>query len=195
MNEMNESTVINAIKRHLLSRGLQPVKKLNLFDHADDIRERTFITDLATHPIATKGLRTPEQISGDSCRFSESAELLDRFAREIEDICIFPANLDYQQGWNRVANPTPMVGIAFEIENARSKYFLGSLLAAAVAGRWGILVVPDTTQTNSWVHTVRRMVHKGYTSPIPSNILIVKWPELDRHIRRNGDRRTVAGRN
>ena len=171
--------------RHLSSRGLQPVKKLNLFDHADDIGERTFITDLATHPIATKGLRRPEQINADLSRFSECAEILDRFAEEIKDICAFPANIDYQQGWNRVPNPNPMAGLAFEIENAKSKYFLGSLLAAAIAGRWGILVVPDTTQTNMWVNTVRRMVCKGLTSPIPSNILIVKWTELNRHIRNN----------
>lgn len=192
MNNMNESEVLSAIERHLISRGLRPVRKLNLFDHADDIEERTFITDLATHPIATKGQRTYEQIGVDSSRFSECVDLLDRVASEIEELCIFPSSEDCQRDWIRSANPNPMAGFAFEIENADSKYFLGSLLAAAIAGRWGILVVPDTTQTDFWVNTVRRMIHKGDRSPIPSNILIVKWPDLDRHIRRNGEQ-SVAG--
>lgn len=189
---MNESVVLRSIERYLTSHRLQPVRKLNLFDHADDNAERTFITDLATNPIATKGLRTYEQVRSDSARFGEYADLLDRVAHEIEDHCIFPLNEDFQRGWIRRANPNPMAGLAFEIENAKSKYFLGSLLAAAIAGRWGILVVPDSTQTNYWVNTVRRMIHKGDTSPIPSNIIIVKWPDLDRQIRSNGEQ-VVAG--
>ena len=187
MHTMNEGKVIRALQRYLHGHGLITVKKLNLFDHAHDAAERTFITDLAAHPLATKGPRTHLQEQDDARRFDNSRALLDHIARELADICIFPSETDRQSGWCRSENPNPMAGLAFEIENAKSKYFLGSLLAASIAGRWGILIVPDTTHTRLWVNTVRRMIHKGGTSPIPSNTIIVKWPDLDDHIRRSGE--------
>jgi hypothetical protein len=77
-----------------------------------------------------------------------------------------------------------MVGIAIEIENTLSKYFLGSLVAAAMAGRWGIVVVPSCNEANKWAEVADRMMSKGYEgrSPIPSNILVFDWQTLSEQI-------------
>jgi hypothetical protein len=82
-----------------------------------------------------------------------------------------------------MANTNPMVGIAIEIENnLESKYFLGRLLAAAVAGAWGIVIVQNGYSSARWVQTLKRMIHKGHQSPIPSNILVLDWQHFDQHI-------------
>lgn len=172
-----EKKVACTIKRYLSAHGLDSTYRLDLFDHQDDASERSFITDLAAYPIATKGNRTDDQIVSDKTRFNQCTEL-DQIAQEIQDCCVFPVEEDFQRGWQRKKNQNPMVGLAFEIENATSKYFLGSLLAAAIAGRWGILVVSDNRKSDLWVNTLRRMIYKGETSPIPSNIIVVKWPAL-----------------
>jgi hypothetical protein len=173
-NVMKELTVSNCLADYFNKQGLHPIGKFNAFDHVDDVEERTFIVDLAIGPIATKGNRTEEQIDSDTTKFRESSGQIDQAVEDLMGACIFPLQSDHNRGWRKKA---------IEIENSKSKYFLGSLLAAAIAGRWGIFVVPDSTQSKYWINTVRRMIHKGNTSPIPSNIVIFLWPRIRAHIR------------
>lgn len=86
-----------------------------------------------------------------------------------------------------------MVRIAIEIENTLSKYFLGSLVAAAMAGRWGIVVVPRCNKADRWVEVVNRMMSKGYEgrSPIPSNVLVFDWQTLSEQITATRETNTV----
>ncbi|MCP9849217.1 hypothetical protein [Cyanobium sp. Morenito 9A2] len=153
-----------------------------MFDHLDDAEERTFIVDLTIEPIASKGNRSHEVACSDICRFRQHESDLDSALNDLLGVCEFPATVDFDKGWRKEANPNPMVGLAIEVENAKSKYFLGSLLAASCTGRWGLLVVPDTPETSRWIMTVRRMIHKGSRSPIPSNIVIFKWNRLEEYI-------------
>jgi hypothetical protein len=158
---------------------LNPIGKLNVFNHLDDAEERSFIVDLAIGPIASKGNRSHEDACSDICRFREHEVDLDSALNDLLGVCEFPATIDFANGWRKQANPNPMVGLAIEVENAKSKYFLGSLLAASCTGRWGLMVVPDTPETTRWIMTVRRMIYKGSQSPIPSNIVIFKWSRLE----------------
>jgi hypothetical protein len=160
-----------------------------VFDHLDDADERTFIVDLAFGPLASKGNRSHEVVCSDIESFRQHASDLDSALIDLLGVCEFPASDDFDKGWCKQANPNPMTGLAIEVENAKSKYFLGSLLAASCTGRWGLLVVPDTPETSRWIMTVRRMIHKGSHSPIPSNIVIFKWNRLEEYINNeeNGD--------
>jgi len=181
---MKEREVSDLLTHYFAGRGLSAIGKFNVFDHVDDdADERSFIIDLAFEPMATKGNRSNEQVLSDTERFEEAAAQILDAVRSMEDVCIFPTREDQSRGWQMEANRNPMVGLAVEIENAPSKYFLGSLMACAITGRWGLLVVPDSAETEHWVNTVRRMIHKGSTSPIPSNIMICSWPNLRAHIR------------
>lgn len=169
---IDERTVSRLLRPFFISRGLAPLGKINVFNHADDVAERTFIIDFAVGPEATKGNRTAKQKNDDLARFEEFGNLLDQVVDELLSVCEFPSEGDFGKGWSKAPNPNPMTGLAIEIENAKSKYFLGSLLAASIAGRWGLLIVPNNPITDSWINTVRRMIHKGNSSPIPSNIII-----------------------
>jgi hypothetical protein len=184
---LSEPAITSRLRQHFLSKGLSPTGKLNVFDHIDDAEERSFIVDYTFGPIASKGNRSPEIANSDIRRFNQCASVLDRAVNDLLDICEFPATLDFDNGWHKQANPNPMVGLAIEVENAKSKYFLGSLLAASCTGRWGLLVVPDTPETTRWIMTVRRMIHKGSQSPIPSNIVIFKWNRLEARINNEGN--------
>jgi len=179
---LNERVISSALDRYFRSRGLAPIGKFDVFDHIDDSNERTFVIDFAIGPTATKGRRTPAVESDDLSRFRQEGPPIDRVVDDLLQTCDFPSDEDCQHGWRRQENPNPMVGLAVEIENAKSKYFLGSLLAASCTGRWGLLIAPDSAETNHWIHTVRRMVYKGSSSPIPSNIIIFKWNRLETHI-------------
>jgi hypothetical protein len=184
---LNERTITSRLRRYFHSKGLSPIGKLNVFNHLDDADERTFIVDLAFGPIASTGNRTYDVVRSDTNRFSQHEMLLDSALNDLLDVCEFPATVDFNKGWSKQANPNPMVGLAIEVENAKSKYFLGSLLAASCTGRWGLLVVPDTPETSRWIMTVRRMIHKGARSPIPSNIVIFKWNRLEEYINSEGN--------
>lgn len=139
---LSEPTITSRLSRHFLSKGLSPTGKLNVFNHVDDAEERSFIVDFTFGPIASKGIRSSETVNSDISMFNRCASVLDRAVNGLLDVCEFPATVDIQNGWRKQANPNPMVGLAIEVENAKSKYFLGSLLAASCIGRWGLLVVP-----------------------------------------------------
>ena len=182
---LDERRVARILGDFFRSKGFDSSKRLNLFNHAvDDVLERTLITDLAIHPIARKGIRTLAQIRHDQDIFQAAGNRIDQFISDLRTICVFPSI--NEPGWNEDFNPNPMAGVAIEIENAKSKYFLGSLLAPSVAGRWGLLIVPDSRFTDFWINTVRRMVAKGGKSPIPPNVIIIKWPALESYINQNG---------
>jgi len=111
-------------------------------------------------------------------KFNEWTEKLDDIVLSLKPYSLFPRGKNcVGECWEFKHNTNPMVGIAIEIENTLSKYFLGSLVAAAMAGRWGIVVVPSCNEANKWVEVVNRMMSKGYEgrSPIPSNILVFDW--------------------
>lgn len=179
---LDERAITSRLRRHFLSKGLSPAGKLNVFDHVDDTEERTFIVDFTVGPISSKGNRSHEVVCSDNNRFRQHESNLDSTLNNLLGVCEFPTTVDFDKGWRLQANPNPMVGLAIEVENAKSKYFLGSLLAASCTGRWGLLVVPDTPETSRWIMTVRRMIHKGNQSPIPTNIVIFKWNRLEESI-------------
>jgi hypothetical protein len=110
--------------------------------------------------------------------FSAHSKDIDAVVEELREISLFPNCQTRNGSWSWEANPNPLVGIAIEIENSLSKYFLGSLLAAAITGRWGIVIIHNARDEQRWVSTLNRMMHKGVTSPIPSNTIIVSWPTL-----------------
>ncbi|WP_353224464.1 hypothetical protein [Salinisphaera sp. C84B14] len=175
---MIEAEVSQALKQFFEDRGLNPLGKLNAFDHADDAAERSFEIDLAIGPCGTKGNRAPEQICEDRKLFESGSEVIDPVIRELAEVSLFPAGRSQIQSWTEAPNPNPLFGIAVEIENNSSKYLLGSLLAAAIAGRWGMLIVPNRDGADRWIRTIDRMMHKGSQSPVPSNIIIFAWDEL-----------------
>lgn len=180
---MDEAEVVGLVSEYLQRQGISTTGKLNVFDHiADDIDERSFIVDLATHPIAKKGNRTMTEEAEDRARFERESRLIDEVFLDLIGVSLFPKNCENCNSWTREHNPNPVVGIAVESENASDKYFLGSLLAASIAGRWGIVVAPDCPSTFKWVATIKRMMHKGSRSPIPSNVAVFCWPDLKRKI-------------
>jgi hypothetical protein len=179
---LNERAITNQLGRHFASKELTPNGKLNVFDHVDDAEERTFIVDFTVGPTASKGNRSYEVACSDNDKFREYESRLDNAFNDLLAVCEFPTTDDFGKGWLSQPNPNPMVGLAVEVENAKSKYFLGSLLAASCTGRWGLLVVPDSKETSRWIMTVRRMIHKGSQSPIPANIAIFKWNRLEEYI-------------
>lgn len=139
---MIESAVSGELSEFFRSRQLEPLGKLNAFDHEDDATERSFEIDLAIGPHGTKGNRTSQQAQQDRALFESQSELIDGVIEDLITVSLFPNNRTSNQSWMMAANPNPLFGIAIEIENNLSKYFLGSLLAAAIAGRWGILLAP-----------------------------------------------------
>jgi hypothetical protein len=175
---MIENEVSILLQQYFRSKGLEVMGKYNAFNHDDDELERSLVIDLAIGPEGTKGLRTEAQQVADQNRFQEHASTIDSAIEEIREISIFPKNQKSIKCWSWKPNPNPLVGIAIEIENNLSKYFLGSLLAAAITGRWGIVVIQDTREEDRWVNTIQRMMHKGSNSPIPSNIIILSWTSL-----------------
>lgn len=177
---MKEKEVASLLDIYFKSLGIETIGKINIFDHIDDTQERSFSIDFATKPLAQKGNRTRSQQDTDESLFSNNGGILDPAIDQLKTICAFPTPEDHQ--WNSISNPNPMVGIAVEIENTGSKYFLGSLLAASIAGRWGILVIPNNQTSDLWINTIRRMIHKGSNSPIPSNIIIIKFNELESYL-------------
>ncbi len=180
---MKERTVTNFLKIELQRRGLICHGKLDIFNHeTDDLHERSFKIDLTFGPIGTKGNRTEEQAQLDRNMFNQYADILKSVVDELIPCCVFPDRNDREYGFRSEPNQNSVVGIAVEVENAKSKYFLGSLLAASIAGRWGFLIVPDTIETDRWIETLRRMRYKCSHDPIPSNIYIFKWPQLQEHL-------------
>ena len=182
MPELNESEVSASLSNYFSDRGLTPLGKRSPFTHTDDITERSFEIDLAIGPCGTQGNRTPQQIEEDETLFREQSKLIDSAIRDLRRFSLFPKDQDSIMSWSWEANPNPVYGMAIEIENNLSKYFLGSLLAAAIAGRWGILIIPDLPNAARWIETIHRMMHKGSKSPIPSNISIFSWPMLLPHL-------------
>ena len=178
---LNERKVAVLIGDYFRSKMLASSKRYNIFNHQHDANERTLIIDLAISPFATKGNRTSQQHRDDHDLFNAASSHLDNIANDLLSISVFPA-ANNEPGWSKAHNPNPMVGFAVEIENAKSKYFLGSLIAASIAGRWGLLIVPDSISTDNWINTVRRIVWKGDMSPVPSNVIIIKWPAFESYI-------------
>lgn len=183
MNKLDEKKVSRSISNHFKSKGLTIIGKYDAFNHPDhDADERSFVIDLAIGPLATKGARTDDEINRDKELFARHAHSIDNAVADLMDVSLFPKSQNSICSWIREPNPNPVVGIAVEIENTMSKYFLGSLLAAAIAGRWGIVVVPDCAETPRWISTLERMMHKGHNSPIPPNISVFTWTQLKRRI-------------
>jgi hypothetical protein len=175
---MIENEVSALLQQYFRSKGLEILGKYNAFNHDDDDLERSLVIDLAIGPEGTKGLRTEHQQVADQNRFLEQASTIDSAIEELREISIFPKDQTTIKSWTWKSNPNPLVGIAIEIENNLSKYFLGSLLAAAIIGRWGIVIIQDIREEDRWVNTIQRMMHKGSNSPIPSNIIILSWTSL-----------------
>ena len=182
MNRINEKEVATFISSYFSSKGLDIIGKHDVFNHADDSDERSFKIDLAIGPVATKGERTPDQVDSDIALFERHAHLIDTTVNELMGASLFPKDRSSFRSWTKESNPNPVVGIAVEIENTMSKYFLGSLLAAAIAGRWGIVIVPDCLEAPRWISALERMMHKGKKSPIPSNVSVFTWPQLQNRI-------------
>ena len=182
MAKLNELDVSKRLIEYFTSVGLTSLGKMDAFDHADDISERSFEIDLAIGPCGTKGNRTDQEIAKDLALFEKHSEKIDSVIRDLNEVSLFPQKHDSIKNWVRQPNPNPVFGIAIEIENNLSKYFLGSLLAAAIAGRWGILIIPEKLDAFRWIETLHRMMHKGAQSPIPSNVSIFSWPALKNKI-------------
>lgn len=180
--KMIENNVSALLQQYFRSKGLEVLGKYNAFNHDDDALERSLVIDLAIGPEGTKGLRTEQQQEADQTRFQEQAATIDSAIEELREISVFPRNQTRIKSWTWEPNPNPLVGIAIEIENNLSKYFLGSLLAAAITGRWGIVIIQDARDEKRWVYTIQRMMHKGAKSPIPSNIIILSWTSLSQKI-------------
>ena len=175
---MNETEISEQLSRYFESKGLLILGKFDAFDHPDDNDERSFAIDLAIGPVGTKGCRSHDQELDDQRLFEQHSSVIDPIIEEFNSVSLFPRNRQAIRSWSRQPNPNPLVGIAIEIENNLSKYFLGSLLAAAITGRWGMVIIENLTNETRWISTLDRMMHKGAASPIPSNILIFSWPTL-----------------
>jgi hypothetical protein len=170
------------LKSYFDSMSISNQSEYRLFNHADDGGEKSFTIDFVTHPYAEKGEREGAAILRDISSFQSFRNQIDRSIDQLRELSLFPGREEIP-GWQPMANTNPMVGIAIEIENnLTSKYFLGSLLAAAVAGAWGIVIVQNGYNSARWVQTLKRMIHKGHQSPIPSNILVLDWQVFDQHI-------------
>lgn len=180
---MIQKVVSDCLARYFTSHGLKPIQQFNVFNHSDDADERSFIIDLAIGPVATKGNRSFLQASDDRTKFENCRDQIDLAIEGLKVACLFPIQSDFNSGWHSAPNPDPVVGVALEIENnMSSKYFLGSLLAASIAGHWGVLIVQESIETKRWIKTIRRMIHKGTNSPIPSNLAIYSWTKIEGHI-------------
>ncbi len=182
MPKLIESEVSSIISRYLSNKGLSPLGKRSPFTHADDANERSFQIDLAIGPEGTLGNRSSSQRKKDKILFEAHSGIVDEAIRDLRKFSLFPKEEDSIMSWKWKPNPNPVYGIAIEIENNLSKYLLGSLLAAAIAGRWGMLIIPDLPGISRWIETIHRMMHKGASSPIPSNVAIFAWPTLQEHI-------------
>jgi len=180
--KLDSTLVRQKLKEYFDSQGTPNDKEYSLFNHKiDDKDERDFRIDFVTAPYARKGYRVDRIREQDRTKFNDWSEKLDGMVRDLKPYSLFPREENcVGVCWELKHNTNPMVGIAIEIENAFSKYFLGSLVAAAMAGRWGIVVVPSGNEADKWVEVVNRMISKGYegTSPIPSNILVFDWQTL-----------------
>ena len=174
------------LKEYFDSKETPNRSEYSLFDHTtDDIKERDFKIDFVTAPYATKGYRDGYMGRLDQIEFNKWSKKLDSIVCHLKPYSLFPKEKDsVGRCWKFKHNMNPMVGIAIEIENTLSKYFLGSLVAAAMAGRWGIVVVPRGNEADRWVEVVDRMMGKGYKdrSPIPSNVLVFDWQTLNEQI-------------
>jgi len=125
---MIENDVSALLQQYLRSKGLEILGKYNAFNHDDDDLERSLVIDLAIGPEGTKGLRTENQQVADRNRFQEQASTIDSAIEELREISIFPKDQKTIKSWTWKSNPNPLVGIAIEIENNLSKYFLGAYL-------------------------------------------------------------------
>jgi hypothetical protein len=179
---MIEKEVSTLLQHYFKSKGLEVLGKYDAFNHDDDDLERSLVIDLAIGPKGIKGVRSTHQEEADQNLFLDQAPTIDRAIEELREISIFPKDQKIINRWTWEANPNPLVGIAIEIENNLSKYFLGSLLAAAITGRWGIVIIHNTREEDRWVNTIQRMMHKGPNSPIPSNTMILSWTSLYQQI-------------
>lgn len=178
---MDPETVKSDLKSYFESRGLEILsEEYSVFNHPiDDVHERSFIIDLAIGPEGTKGIRTDEQIKNDKERFESSIETIDDVINGLRNISVFPGNPSREESFVPKANSNPVVGIAVEIENnVESKYFLGSFMAAAVSGRWGIMIVKDDVVVDRWVETLIRIIRKGTNVAVPGNGIIIKHSRL-----------------
>lgn len=147
-----------------------------------------------TAPYATKRYRDGRISQQDQAQFSQSSDKLDNIIHRLKPYSLFPGDKkSVGDCWEFKHNTNPMVGIAIEIENTLSKYFLGSLVAAAMAGRWRIVVVPRCNKADRWVEVVNRMMSKGYEgrSPISSNVLVFDWQTLSEQITAARETNTV----
>jgi hypothetical protein len=178
MNNLNEQEVSSRLSVYFANRGLIPIGKHRPFAHADDSHERSFEIDLAIGPICTLGNRSEADEQNDRRSFEEASVIIDPIIEELRQYSLFPRSHSAINSWRWEANPIPVYGLAVEIENDLSKYLLGSMLAAAIAGRWGILILPDYPEVPRWIATIHRMMHKGAQSPIPSNVAIFSWRTL-----------------
>jgi hypothetical protein len=179
---LQHGVVKERLKRYFDSLGIDNQPEYMLFNHTDDKGEKSFTIDFVTHPLAEKGERGEAAFARDINSFQSFRNQIDGSIHQLRELSLFPGR-EGIPGWQPMANTNPMVGIAIEIENnLESKYFLGSLLAAAVAGIWGIIVVENGGYSALWVQTLKRMIHKGHQSPIPLNILVLDWQALDQHI-------------
>lgn len=181
MNTLDEIIVARCLSEWFISQQLSPLGKMRPFGHHDDVGERSFAIDLAVGPVGTPGNRSQQQIENDKLLFRSASEKIDPVIEQLTNISLFPG-INLIPGHNIAPNHNPVYGIAVEIENNLSKYLLGSLLAAAITGRWGLLVLPNSAKVPKWIQTIKRMIHKGEASPIPSNILIFAWPELNAYL-------------
>lgn len=185
MANLNEQKVSNRLSEYFRGRGLTPLGKKSPFTHLDDAIERSFEIDLAFGPTGTPGNRTSAQVEEDKDIFNRASRLIDPLIDELLTPSLFPKDKRSRMNWQWEANPNPVYGLAIEIENNTSKYLLGSLLAAAIAGRWGLLILPDSPAVPRWIETIHRMMHKGAQSPIPSNVAIFSWPTLEAYLNRS----------
>lgn len=121
---MKEREVTCFLKIHFERLGLVSRGKLDIFNHVvDDASERSFKIDHTFGPEATKGERTNTQKQIDNDKFDKESKLLMEVISLMKDCCVFPQQMDLIKGWIPEPNPNPVVGIAVEVENAKSKYF------------------------------------------------------------------------
>jgi hypothetical protein len=193
--KLDSTQVKQRLKEYFDTEETPSKNEYNVFDHkTDDKNERDFRIDFVTAPFATKGCRDDQIRLQDESSFNEYSEKLDGIVHRLKPYSLFPGKRDsVGECWKFNHNTNPMVGIAVEIENTLSKYFLGSLVAAAMAGRWGIVVVPGCNKADRWVEVVNRMMSKGYEgrSPIPSNVLVFDWQALSEQIAATREANTV----
>jgi hypothetical protein len=193
--KLDSTQVKQRLKEYFDTEGTHNENEYDVFDHkTDDKNERDFRIDFVTAPFAEKGYRNSRIRLQDQIKFNKWSEKLDGIVRSLKPYSLFPREKDtVGECWEFKHNTNPMVGIAIEIENTLSKYFLGSLVAAAMAGRWGIVVVPRCNKADRWVEVVNRMMSKGYEgrSPIPSNVLVFDWQTLSEQITATRETNTV----